>query len=341
MPVQTLPVVLTPVPQADEYVSTIKGRRSATISPQVSGTVTQILAHSGEQVHQGQLLVVIDPTRQEADLASQEATAKQKLAVYQYNQAEVERQTRLFDAGIISKAARDQAIQAFENAKADYQAAEQLRIAQQRQLGFYHITAPFAGTVGDVPVHLGDYASPSTVLTTVDENKELEAYVYLPAERVSQVHIGTPVQIEDNSGNLIEKSSIYFISPQVDNSIQGILAKAPVHDPRLRTEQLVKARVIWSTRPVPTVPVLAVTRIGGQAFVYVAVPQDGKTLARQKAVSLGDTVGNDYAVLDGLKAGDQVIVSGMQFLVDGAPIMPLPSRPAHAQGQPSPAQPRG
>jgi multidrug efflux pump subunit AcrA (membrane-fusion protein) len=90
-----------------------------------------------------------------------------------------------------------------------------------------------------------------------------------------------------------------------------------------RNEQLVKARVVWSTAPTPTVPVLAVTRIGGQSFVYVAADSDKGTVAKQRAVSLGDTIGNDYAVTDGLKPGDKVIISGIQFLIDGAPVKPI------------------
>src|SRR6202035_974081 len=117
----------------------------------------------------------------------------------------------------------------------------------------------------------GDYVSPQTLLTTVDENAELEAYIYIPTERAPEIRIGLPVQIVTSSGELIEASKINFVSQQVDNSIQGVLVKAPIHAPldRFRNAQLVKARVIWSTAAAPTVPVLAVTRIGGQSFVYV------------------------------------------------------------------------
>jgi multidrug efflux pump subunit AcrA (membrane-fusion protein) len=116
-----------------------------------------------------------------------------------------------------------------------------------------------------------------------------------------------------------------FVSPSVDNGLQGILVKAPLKPEmdRFRNAQLVKARVIWSTAPTATVPVLAVTRIGGQAFVYVAQQGDKGTQARQRAVTLGDTVGNDYAVTQGLKPGEKVIISGTQLLVDGAPVQPL------------------
>jgi multidrug efflux pump subunit AcrA (membrane-fusion protein) len=81
--------------------------------------------------------------------------------------------------------------------------------------------------------------------------------------------------------------------------------------------------VVWSTAPAPTVPVLAVTRIGGQAFVYVATQADQGTVAKQRAVMLGDSVGNDYVVNGGLKPGEKVIVSGTQFLIDGAPVKPI------------------
>ena len=158
----------------------------------------------------------------------------------------------------------------------------------------------------------------------MDENAELEAYIYIPTERASEIRMGLPVQIVTSAGELIEKSRVDFISQQVDNALQGVLVKAPIHAPldRFRNAQLVKARVVWSTAPAPTVPVLAITRIGGQPFVYVVASSEKGTVARQRAVVLGDTLGNDYAVSDGLKPGDKVIVSGTQFLIDGAPIQP-------------------
>jgi multidrug efflux pump subunit AcrA (membrane-fusion protein) len=111
----------------------------------------------------------------------------------------------------------------------------------------------------------------------------------------------------------------------VDNALQGILVKAPIKSSldRFRDSQLVKARVVWSTAPAPTVPVLAVSRIGGQSFVYVVAQGDQGNVAKQRAITLGDTIGNDYAVLGGLQPGDKVIISGIQFLVDGVPVQPI------------------
>jgi 3-deoxy-D-arabino-heptulosonate 7-phosphate (DAHP) synthase class II len=89
---------------------------------------------------------------------------------------------------------------------------------------------------------------------------------------------------------------------------------------RLRSQQLVRARITWSTHQGLTIPVVAVSRISGQFFAFVAEQKDGKQVARQIPLTLGDISGNDYKVISGLKAGDDVIVSGGQNLADGMPI---------------------
>jgi RND family efflux transporter MFP subunit len=325
MPVKTQIIDLAPVPRWDEYVATVKSRRSASIQPQVDGSLTRILVKSGDQVRAGQALMTIDPLKQQATVDQQRSTEAQKKALLEYNKGEMDRQKGLYEGGVASKQNYDYAVQAYENSKADWESATAARVTQQRELAYYTLTAPFAGIVGDIPVHIGDYVSPQTLLTTVDENKELEAYVYIPTELSGNIRMGLPVQIVTSSGDLIESTRINFVSPQVDNALQGILVKAPIHKSldTFRNAQLVKARVIWSTAPTPTVPVLAVTRIGGQSFVYVVTQADKGSVARQRAVTLGDTLGNDYAVKDGLKPGDKVIVSGIQFLIDGAPVQPI------------------
>ena len=325
MPVQVAPVTLSPVPSSDTYVATIKSRRSATMQPQVNGNLVKILVKSGDLVKAGQLLMRIDPLKQMATVQSQTGTQAQKKALYEYTQIEEERQRKLFEAGVVSRDVFDQATQAYQNAKADYEANVALTDTQNQQLAYYDIRAPFTGIVGDIPVHLGDYVSPTTLLTTVDENADLEAYIYIPTQRATLVRQGLPVEILDSSGKVLVKSKISFLSPQVDNGLQSILAKAEI--PRtaqlLRNQQLVNARVTWSTAPAPVVPVLAVSLIGGQTFVYLASPKGDGYIAHQVPVQLGETVGNTYPVLGGLKPGDKVITSGLQFLQEGAPVKPL------------------
>ncbi len=327
MPVKVSAVSLTEVPSSDTYVATIKSRRSSTMQPQVDGNLTRILVKSGDVVKAGQLLMQIDPLKQTAAVQSQQGTEAQKQALYQYNQTEAERQKKLFEAGVISRDAYDQAVQSLGNSKGDYEANAALTKTQQQQLAYYQIRAPFAGVVGDIPVHLGDYVSSTTVLTTVDDSSGLEAYIYIPTERLSLLRAGLPVDLVDDMGAVLAHSTISFLSPQIDNGLQSILAKAeiPRSSERLRNLQLVNARITWKTSPQPVVPVLAVVRVGGQPFVYVAAasPKGNGYAAHQVAVTLGDTVGNNYPVLSGLKPGDKVILSGIQFLQEGAPVQPL------------------
>lgn len=342
LPVQTVTVTMAPVAQSSEYVATIKSRRSSTILPQVSGQLTAIAVHSGEEVKAGQLLMQIDDRQQRATVDSLRATELQKKALADYDTVEEDRQHKLFDAGVTSRDAYEQAQQAYENAKADYQSAVEARKAGEELLSYYTIRAPFSGVVGDIPVHLGDYVSPNqspaTVLTTVDETGQLEAYIYIPTERGGDLHQGLAVNLVDNDGKLLEKTRLDFISPEVDSTLQGILVKAPVDTKAgtLRNEQLVKADVIWSTKPMAVVPVLAVTRQGEESFVFVVKQQNGMAMAHRTSVVLGDAVGNNYSIVSGLNSGDQVIVSGTQFLVDGMPVMPLPP-----QGPPGPAKAGG
>jgi RND family efflux transporter MFP subunit len=325
MPVQTVVVKMEPVPQSSEYVATIMSRNSATIQPQVNGRLIQIGARSGDYVKAGQVLMQIDAQPQIATVEADRATERQKKALFDYNNIEIDRQHKLFDAGVISRDAWDQAQQSFANTKADYESSVSLRKTQEEQLAYYTVRAPYDGVVGDIPVHVGDYVSSSSLLTTVDENKNLEAYIYVPTERASEVKQGLGVDLYDTGGKLVEKTKVDFVSPQVDSALQGILVKAAVHpSPEMvRNAQMIKAKVIWSTKPMAVIPVLAVTRLGGQTFVYVAREHQGKYFATQTPVVLGDTVGNAYAISSGLNAGDKVIVSSTQFLVNGMPVQPL------------------
>ena len=231
MPVKVSPVALTAVPNSDTYVATIKSRRTTTLQPQVDGNITRILVASGQSVKAGQVLMQIDPLKQVATVQTQAGLENQQKAVYQYNQAEVERQKKLYEAGITSRQVYDQAVQAFENSKASYESSAAGTNTQRQQLAYYQIRAPFAGIVGDIPVHQGDYVSSTTLLTTVDEDTQLEAYIYLPTERAAQARIGLPVDLIDTTGQVLTHSTISFVSPQVDNGLQSILAKAPSPPP--------------------------------------------------------------------------------------------------------------
>src|SRR6202051_1093020 len=123
LPVNTQTVTLTPVPRVDEYVATVKSRRSASIQPQVDGSLTRILVKSGDHVRAGQPLMTIDPLKQQATLDQQRSTEAQKKATYDYNKQEGEGQRQLFQGGVTSKQNLDFAVQAFENSNAAWEAS--------------------------------------------------------------------------------------------------------------------------------------------------------------------------------------------------------------------------
>ena len=322
IPVQTLIAKSVTIPDTSEYLSIMKSRHSAAINPQVEGQVTKILVKSGDRVKAGTPLLQIDPLRQEATVSSQEASRAAQEANLRYAKISLERAQKLFDAGVISKQEFDNAQTGYDATLSQVKAIDEQVKGQRVQLHYYSVTAPMDGIVGDIPVRMGDRVTVATMLTTIDEPGALEAYIYVPAERARNLKTGLPVRLLDSAGNSAGESRITFISPQVDTDTQSVLAKATVANSqdKLRIAQQMRAQITWGTREGPVIPVLAVQRINGQFFAFVAVKEAKGAVARQKILKLGETIGNDYAVLDGLKSGDHIITSGLQFLQDGKPV---------------------
>jgi RND family efflux transporter MFP subunit len=200
---------------------------------------------------------------------------------------------------VVSKQDLDQSKQNLDAAQAQMEALDANVREQQVQLHYYKVVALRTGIVGDVPVHVGDRVTVTTVLTTIDQPGSLEAYVYVPIEHSTQLRMNLPVQVLDGEGKVLADSRISFISPQVDNTTQTVLVKARIANGNdaLRQLQFVRARVIFGSHKNPQVPILAVSRLAGQYFVFVAEPQNGGAfVARQKPLKIGQTVGNDYEV---------------------------------------------
>ncbi len=322
MPVQVQIAASVKVPDTTEYLSILKSRHSASINPQVEGQITRILVKSGDHVKAGTVLLQIDPLKQEATVNSQEAARAAQEANVRFAKISLDRSQKLLDAGVISKHELDNAQTAYDAAVAQLRALDEQVKQQKVQLHYYSVTAPMDGIVGDIPVRTGDRVTVATLLTTVDEPGALEAYIYVPTERARNLKTGLPVRLLDSAGNVVSVTHIAFVSPQVDTDTQSVLAKAPAENAqgKLRVAQQLRAQITWGTHEGPVIPVLAVVRINGQFFAFVAAKEGNMTVARQKPLKVGDTVGNDFAVLDGLKPGDHIIVSGTNFLQDGMPV---------------------
>ncbi|HXZ18723.1 MAG TPA: efflux RND transporter periplasmic adaptor subunit [Candidatus Acidoferrales bacterium] len=311
------------VPQTTEYLAQLRSRHSAIINPQVEGQVTKIFVASGDTVKAGTPLMQIDPRKQEATVGSQEATRASKEAALRLAQIQYERSEKLYAAGVISKQDLDTAKTALDTAKADVESMD-AQVRQQRvELHYYEVTAPMNGIVGDVPVRVGDRVTVASVLTTVDQPGALEAYISVPVERSKDLRVGLPVELLDSGENVLAKTQITFVSPEVNADTQSILAKAAVdnHKAQLRTSEITRARITWGRHQGPVVPVTAVTRINGQYFAFVAVEEGKGLVARQRLIRVGEVYGNDYTVLEGVNPGDKLIVSGAQALADGTPVV--------------------
>jgi RND family efflux transporter MFP subunit len=197
--------------------------------------------------------------------------------------------------------------------------------------------------VGDISARVGDLVTPQTKLTSVTDNHVLEANMAVPVERAAAVKPGLQVEIVGDDSRLVAEGAVSFISPQVNPETQSVLVKATIANPdgALRAEQLTRGRIVWRTRDGITAPALAVTRLGGQAFVYVATQATGGLVARQRPVTLGELINNAYVVERGVAAGDRIVVSQIQKLRDGAPIAPAPAGGAPGRGSGAAVGPAG
>lgn len=280
-----------------------------------------------------------------AVLRSLQAERLSKVAEVELSQVEHDRYAVLATEGAVSQQTRDQYASRLEVARASLKAIDQqiqaqqasvvraekavqeaeARIqAQQVQLQYFQITAPFAGVVGDIPVKVGDFVDTSTSLLTVAENDRLEVNFSVPAELAARLKIGSSVDVTDGQGNRLGKSQIFFIAPNTAGRTQSVLVKTLLNNAngQLRTDQFVKASVIWNQQSGVQVPTTAVTRLGGETFVFVAEPSETRFVARQRLVELGNIEDNNYQVLSGLKPGEQVIISNLFALREGMTIAP-------------------
>jgi RND family efflux transporter MFP subunit len=323
MGVEVVTLEAKPVEQLTEFVGTIKSRQSTDIQPQVEGFITRIRVKSGDRVRAGATLMEIDARVQQASLQGLESVKAQREIDVTYARQEADRAERLLKAGAASQMDADRAANALKAAEAQLRTVEEQLRTSRTDLAYYRVTAPSGGVVGDIPVREGDRVTKSTLLTTVDANVGLEVYLHVPVHQAPNLKLDLPVRLVDETGASLAEEKISFISPSVDTQTQTVLVKTPVTVPgNLRTDQYVRAQVIWSTEPGLTIPLTSVIRINGQWFAFVAEPGEGGKglVARQRSLQLGPVVGNNYTVLGGLKAGEKLIVGGVQKIRDGAPV---------------------
>jgi RND family efflux transporter MFP subunit len=238
------------------------------VKPEVDGVVTHIFVKSGDRVALGAPLVQIKPDKQQATVRSTEASRAGVEADVQYWRQQVKRLEALVAAGAISRQEFEQAENSLRTAEARLSALNAQVNEQQVELQYYRVGAPQAGVVGDIAIREGDRVTNSTMITTIDDNSALEAYIQVPIDRSPDLRLGLPVQILDADGKVLATNPVTFVAPRVDDATQTVLIKSLLRQvpPSVRTQQFVRSRIVWRTTDGLTVPLTAVTRINGKYF---------------------------------------------------------------------------
>jgi len=287
--------------------------------------------------------------RGHATLAQLEAARAGRVAALKLAEDDHHRASTLLQAGAISQQASDQATAMLDSARAELAAADRQIAAQKAgvasaqksllqtqaalqaqnvELQYYRIAAPFAGTIGDVPVKVGDLVTPQTLITTIDDpSAALEAWISVPAEDAPRLKEGLASKVLDGTGAVSAEGKVTFVSPRIDPTTQSILVKTELTAapdsalPKLRAHQFLRARIVWSSEPGIRIPLTSVTRLNGQTFAF----RVKDSAAEQVPVKLGDLVGNDVIVKEGLKPGDQIVAAGIQKIRNGSKVAPAPT----------------
>jgi RND family efflux transporter MFP subunit len=339
--VQVLTLAPSQTRETGEYLGTLSSRQSVNVVPQVAGYVRRIHVTPGQKVEAGAPLLEVDARQETAALESAEAQRTSAQAALELAKQTRERTEALYKEGLVSAQELERARSQTETSEAAARAATAQVSQRQVQLQYYAVRAPFAGTVGDVLVRVGDYVGATTPLTSVAQADALEVSVSVPSERARSLQPNTPIELLDGQGKVVLTSTIFFIAPQADPRTQLVEVKAAFRNTAgLRPNELMRARLIYSIRDALQVPALAVVRQSGQPFAFVVQDKEGKTVVERRPIKLGPLGEQTYVVESGLREGDRIAVSSLQLLRDGAPVT-VKSPPPPVVGADSPGNAGG
>lgn len=297
------------MPRGVSAVGTLRSEDSVVLRPEITGRITEINFSEGGKVKKGQVLIRLDDSVTKAQL--QQAQANLSLANSQYRRA-----IELGKQGFISKQARDES-------------ASQLKVQQaaaalaQANLDKTVILAPFDGLIGLRNVSVGDYVSPGAELVPIESIDPLKVDFRIPEQYLGQVKEGSKLALSfDALPGQAREGVVGAISPLVEVGGRSILLRAdvPNADDKLRPGMFARVRLQFSDELVTVVPETALVPAGEEQYVYRI--EDGK--AKRVVVKVGQRRGGIVEIQDGLRAGDQVVVSGLQKVRDGDPVEVLP-----------------
>jgi membrane fusion protein (multidrug efflux system) len=351
--VQVVPVEQKDVPIYGEWIGTLDGLTNADVRAQVTGYLMRQAYQEGRFVKQGQLLFQIDPRPFQAALdqaAGQLAQAKASLAnakaVQRRTQLDVERYTPLAKEQAASQQDLDNSVQnnlaaiaTVETAEAQITTAEAAVETTRINLDFTRLTAPIDGIAGQAQLQVGALVSPSSgAVTTVSTVDPIKVYFTVSESEYLEWHrrfpTETSLEAADKSLRLQlilangfvyqHDGTFYFADRQVDVGTGAIRIAGLFPNPGniLRPGGYGKIRaVIRLQHDALLVPQRAVTELQG-GYQVAVVGSDDKVNVR--TVTVGDRVGTEWVIAEGLKPGERVVAEGVQKVREGAHVNPKP-----------------
>ena len=326
--------------------------RVAQVRARVNGVVLKRLFQEGSEVKAGQVLFQIDPAPYQAALDSARANLGKAQANLNQASAQAERYKPLVEANAVSKQEYVNVVASAQQAEADVAAQKAALQIAQINSSYANVQAPIGGRIGRALVTEGALVSAaeatplaliqqtSTVYLNLTQSaSDLQRLRKQAAAKSRDAALPVTVILEDGS-ELPRKGKLLFSAVTVDPGSGQVTLRAEVANPdgTLLPGQYVRVRLSQAELPAAIVlPQQAVTR-GTQGDSVIVVGADGKPAPRP--VRIGSQIGSSWVVLDGLKAGEQVVVDGFQkMMVPGAPVKPVPWQPSAKSNAASGATP--
>lgn len=304
-----------PVSETLSLPATITPNESVEIKPETDGIVQQINFGEGERVEQGRTLVQLDESKFAAAVAEAEANLK-------LSQANFERAKQLFQDKLISQQDFDQTAATF----AVNQAGLELK---RRQLKDARVSAPFGGIVGSREVSPGQVVSRTTTLTWLVDLDIVKVEVKVPEKYLRQLRLGQPMEFTVAAfPDEPFRGEVYFISPQVDEGTRTALVKARISnsEAKLRGGMFASLDLTLQLRDNAIVIPEPALMSNGDKFSVFVVTETGT--AQLRPIEVGYRLAGKAEIVKGLKAGEKVVVEGVQKLRPGGAVKLAPPEAA-------------
>ncbi|MBK8974679.1 MAG: efflux RND transporter periplasmic adaptor subunit [Planctomycetes bacterium] len=305
-PVVVAEVRETPFAESLEALGTVRANESVELTPNRSDHVAALHFDDGQHVEKGDLLV-------ELFAAEEQALLTEARAVLAERQAQFERVADLFERDISAQSEVD-------TAQAQLLAATARVASLQAAIADHEIRAPFAGTLGLRRVSVGAYVRPETVVGTLDDLSVVKADFTIPETWLAEVRAGMRIHAGCDAWPDHEfPGEVHAVDTRLDVRTRSATVRAIVPNPDglLQPGMLLKIRVDRGEEPVLTVPESALVAESAQHYVLRV---DADSIARRTQVGIGRRRVGVVEVLDGIRAGDRVVIRGGVDLRDGTEV---------------------